>query len=89
MISEAQLWGVAGALFVGLVLFMLGLHAQNRRDARKDREAQHERDIKFETLLEEYGLHSHNEMQPGAPASTPLLVGGMRKASARIGRGRE
>lgn len=89
MITAGQLWTVAGSLFSGMVLIMLGLHFQNRRDARQDRKAQHERDIKFETLLEEYGLHSHNEMQPGAPANTPLLVGGMRKAAARIGRGRE
>jgi hypothetical protein len=64
-------WGYLKA-FVPVLVVLLGMHIQNRRDAKKEKKDREEKDQVFKTLLKEYPIHSHTE------SSGQLNVSGVR-----------
>jgi hypothetical protein len=58
--------GVTPGQLLAAVVSILGtlitMHLQNRKDARIDREAQRDRDIKWDTILREHPIHSHCDL---------------------------
>lgn len=76
-VTAGQFWGAVLALAVSIIGTMIKMHLQNRADAAKDREAQRERDIKWDTILIEHPIHSHCDI---GPDETQLRKGSIRYA---------
>lgn len=77
MITAGQMWGAVVSAVVTLAGLLLTMHAQNRRDAAKDRKAQMERDLRWDIILQEYPIHGHFEGS-AETKTTPLTVGGIQ-----------